>query len=806
MKSELCMWNVSLRLRSNMGRLYVVAFVLFATLGCGNLTSDSQRSDGNNKKSLTPIEVNLELVGGSSMATRWHREERLNGVTSNNLHDLWMNENGTNGWAIGAHGVILHFDGKQWTQSQSASRMILQDLHGIWMNDNGTDGWIVGDKGTLLQYKNSKWNIHQDSNSVTKKRLKSVFVGTNNNQGFAVGEAGEVLELKKGRWKRIPNDALATERDLKSVWVNDDCTEAWAVGDYSNIVHFYEEKWRPVLRSAFKGALHKIVMDETGINGWAVGDSVVYRCLDELWSRHTAPLQPTLRDITDIRLHKNNVEAWGTCTIQLGKDNPALVHWIDGKWVEVKDIKIFSTEWGNPFIDLNALWMNETLTKGYAVGDYGVILEFSNGKWDLQSESKRLTNSKIMSFSMDKSGTVGTAFTQHGERLELKNGQWKLEEKNRSFTFIHSIWVNKERTAGWAFRQNPIFESKLLQLRGGRWREEMFQVEHHYPGRKPFTTNPATLYTNWFNDAGTMGFVAGRKGEFIRFSDGKWKDIPGTKARGNNTINALWSKEDGSRVWAVGKEGSIVTNVDKDWVNVSDVLPEGQLPKSDLNAIAMDQEGKNGWVVGHTKEKTGTILKLGKEWWEEYKGTKQTTAHELHALSMDDNAKTGWACGHNGTLIYCDGEHWNSDAAAHRVTNADLGHIWIHPEGTSGWAFGKYGEIIELVPFKLGAISAKFRPGELVSIKGELELTSVNNYPIAHVALKVIQGGKTSKLRTGKDYELDGLGTDTVTTRFLPAVPALKTTEDLQFEIQISFDGIALPNTRTYKLDTEAIN
>ena len=38
-----------------------------------------------------------------------------------NLNALWMNTEGTKGWAAGDHGVMLRYDGAQWKRDEAAS-------------------------------------------------------------------------------------------------------------------------------------------------------------------------------------------------------------------------------------------------------------------------------------------------------------------------------------------------------------------------------------------------------------------------------------------------------------------------------------------------------------------------------------------------------------------------------------------------------------------------------------------------------------------------------------------------------------
>ena len=46
---------------------------------------------------------------------QWLRDDNASAASGgNDLSALWMDEKEQKGWAIGASGVVLHYDGKRW--------------------------------------------------------------------------------------------------------------------------------------------------------------------------------------------------------------------------------------------------------------------------------------------------------------------------------------------------------------------------------------------------------------------------------------------------------------------------------------------------------------------------------------------------------------------------------------------------------------------------------------------------------------------------------------------------------------------
>ena len=71
-------------------------------------------------------------------------------------------------WAVGTHGAIVHFDGKQWATDKSNTT---HGLYGVW-GSSGNDVWAVGLSGTIVHFDGAAWSVVPSGTTVT---LRSVW-------------------------------------------------------------------------------------------------------------------------------------------------------------------------------------------------------------------------------------------------------------------------------------------------------------------------------------------------------------------------------------------------------------------------------------------------------------------------------------------------------------------------------------------------------------------------------------------------------------------------------------------------------
>ncbi len=113
-------------------------------------------------------------------------QDQVSGIDS--LYGIW-GTSATNAWAVGLHGKILHFDGTQWTSTNSP---VGNRLTRVW-GSSATNVWAVGDSA-LIHYDGTSWTVPASSTEVL-----SNFPPNQQQQG-----GNNSFEL--GLWGSGPND------------------------------------------------------------------------------------------------------------------------------------------------------------------------------------------------------------------------------------------------------------------------------------------------------------------------------------------------------------------------------------------------------------------------------------------------------------------------------------------------------------------------------------------------------------------------------------------------------------------------
>lgn len=116
--------------------------------------------------------------------TLWTQDTNIPGGTG------WLNcvqlLSSTDGWAAGANGRILRFDGANWVAVTSPYTTTY--WRRMWFV-NSNDGWLVGDGGYIAHWNGTSWL------GVTSPTTQSIYavVFFDSNNGWAFGNGGVVL-------------------------------------------------------------------------------------------------------------------------------------------------------------------------------------------------------------------------------------------------------------------------------------------------------------------------------------------------------------------------------------------------------------------------------------------------------------------------------------------------------------------------------------------------------------------------------------------------------------------------------------
>lgn len=187
-----------------------------------------------------------EAVGGSSAndvyavgsETIWHYDGRswmparsgtggfLNGVwaaSRSNVYVVWSSGDG------GLTGEVLHFNGRAWRTVASAPAA----LQSVW-GSSGSDVYAVGRQGTILHYDGSTWSALSTGRY---EWLQGIW-GSSSQDVFVAGAQDSILHYDGARWTRQYTGAPSL-----ALWGNSS-QDVFAVGG-SSITHYDGVRWSP---------------------------------------------------------------------------------------------------------------------------------------------------------------------------------------------------------------------------------------------------------------------------------------------------------------------------------------------------------------------------------------------------------------------------------------------------------------------------------------------------------------------------------------------------------------------------------
>jgi hypothetical protein len=313
-------------------------------------------------KSATPVGPNL-----------------FGGVSGTGPNDVWVAgaavTRGFLGKGTSATPVILHFDGKTWTQTLTGSsgQGSFSSVHAR----TSDDAWAVG--GTLA----ARWN---GARWISAALPASLFVSSVSvraqDDAFAVGLAGAIVHWDGVAWS---SSSSPTSEDLTSVWTSLDGNvwisgknqirkedgvfrwdgsrwqlvslspaasfdrvwgrtpdDVWAIGSFGEMRRWNGASWTRITRDL--GARIEAVSGSSPNDVWAVGSGILHRDSTG-WSKVPSPAQEPLHAVSA----SGPSNAWAVGT------RPA--HWNGAVWLSSMTSRVTTSGngvWGSA---ANDVWM-----------------------------------------------------------------------------------------------------------------------------------------------------------------------------------------------------------------------------------------------------------------------------------------------------------------------------------------------------------------------------------------------------------------------------------------------------------------
>lgn len=142
----------------------------------------------------------------------------------------------TDMWLVGDNGLILHYDGTEWTNMDGGTSEALNEVFFV----DATHGYIVGDNGSFLSYDGSVWT---SMDAGTTKNLRGVaFIDADN--GFAVGDDGIIIKYTMATFSvdSAVIDTIKVTEDYYGIDVID-ANNYWACGTGKIVINYNGTDW-----------------------------------------------------------------------------------------------------------------------------------------------------------------------------------------------------------------------------------------------------------------------------------------------------------------------------------------------------------------------------------------------------------------------------------------------------------------------------------------------------------------------------------------------------------------------------------
>lgn len=574
---------------------------------------------------------------------------------ADNWFDSVWGSSGSNVFAVGTDGRILHYNGIIWSPMSSDKTYKTYELVTVWGN-SGSDIFVAGFGGTILHYDGNVWS---PMSSGKTNPIAGVW-GSSDNDVFAVGTDGTILHYNGTAWSPMNS---GTSADLIGIWGKSG-SDIFVVGSGGTILHYDGKTWSPM--DSGTSIILWGVWGSSERDIFAAGDRGKILHYDgKTWSPMDSGTHSNLDGIGSVwGTSGNDVFAFGS--------GGTILHY-DGKiWSPMNSGTDNTIEkvWGSSGNDV------------FAVGDYDMILHYDGKTWSPME--------------------ISPAAAPVAEAPAVAPTPTPVPQPTESVmppgSYINSIWGSSDSdvfAVGYdgnccdllfhydGTTWSVISSGKTPPLAGawGTSGSDIFAVGVdgtilHYDGSawSPMDSGTSNILIGIWGNSGSDIFVVGFGGTILHYNGTAWSPLD-SKASVN--LWGVWGSSE-SDVFAAG-DGGIMRHYDgKTW----SLMESGT--SNDLGGTGgvWGSSGSDVFVPGTN----GTILHYDGKTWSPMNVSTNNSIEKVWGKSGNDV----FAVGDNGTILHYDGKTWSPMDSG---TSECIHTVW-GSSGNNVFAAGEFPSIL----------------------------------------------------------------------------------------------------------------
>ncbi|MHC4600536.1 MAG: hypothetical protein ACYS47_16190, partial [Planctomycetota bacterium] len=480
-----------------------------------------------------------------STATNTYWSYQNPGPQGMSLYGIW-GMSGSDVFAVGGWGTILHYNGSAWSMQSSGSAVTLLDVWGA----SSSDVFAVGMGGTILHYDGSVWT---DMNSPVTVNLTGVW-GTSSTDIFAVGASGTILHYDGLAWTTM---ASTTTNHLYGIW-GVSSSDVYAVGWQGTALRYNGTSW-----SSMNTGLTAFLDDVWGVSG------------TDFYVVGSGPVGPPYTPRRHV--HNYNGSSWV-------QEDSAMTGYLDSVWgSSANDVYAvgsggqirhstgagsWTAQSSGTSQNLHAVW-GASSTDVFAVGDNGTILHSNGSTWSSQDTGTRDWFFHVWGasagdvFAVGNNGAIhhynGSAWSpMTSGTTQMLHGVWGTSGSNVYAVGLNGTILNYNGSS-WS----PMSSGTTQHLREvwGTSSNDVFTVGNngtilHYNGIawSPQTSGVTGWLENVWGTSSTNVFAVGASGTILNYNGTTWSPMASGTAQ---VLTGVWGSS-ASDVFAVGANGTIL--------------------------------------------------------------------------------------------------------------------------------------------------------------------------------------------------------------------------------------------------------